>query len=453
MKTYDVLIVGAGTAGLAAAKVLRDRGADYAIVEEGQGGTLCATTGCMPSKALIAAAKLCHGAQKFPDFGIEGADGVRAALPQVLARVRAQRDHFANGARRGMETHPIIRGRGHLTTDVNTVMVGETAYSARAVILCTGSAPRVPKALANLGARALTTDTLFEQKDLPRRMAVVGLGSVGAEMAQALARLGVEVVGLSRSERIAGLSDPAVNTVAQEILGDEITLHTNAEITGSEVGDDGTVVLHTNQDGRVEVGGVLVAAGRVPRLSHLGLEAAGIPVDETGMPSVDPHTLRVYGPGRVYLAGDANGQNALQHEAAAEGRRAALDALGEREIPLRPTPLAITFTDPPIVQLGQSFPEAHAAGALLGEAPYDTQSRAVLEGRNRGLARLYGTREGGQLTGATLMAPAADHMGHMLMVAVAHGLTAAQVLNMPIYHPVLEEGLRRALSKIAHGTG
>jgi dihydrolipoamide dehydrogenase len=439
MESYDFVVIGAGTAGLRAAKTLKKHGANYLIIEKGKGGTLCADTGCMPSKTLIDIAKNIHIGEKLGELVVGGAQHIFADIPSVLAYVRNLRDKFVESAIEETKEHPVLYGAAKFL-DMNTLMVGnEQKIRADKILICTGSSPRMPKAFESIKDRVLTTDTLFEQENLPPSIAVVGLGSIGAEMGQALARLGIEVFAIERTENIAGIADADINIIAQEILQKEMRLYMGVSVTKAERFNSHFRLQAGNKT--LEVSGILVSTGRDPNLGGLDLEQLDIPFSEKGLQEVDPQTLQIKGTS-IYIAGDANGMRPLQHEAGYEGRIAALHALELlKKKPERNVPLAITFTDPPIAFVG----EESEREALVS---YISQGRAVMMGEAQGGAKLYASRDG-TLKGAELITPAADHLAHFLLIAIQQKLKVSDLLDTPFYHPTLEEGLRGALADIA----
>jgi dihydrolipoamide dehydrogenase len=200
-----VTIVGAGTAGLAALREVRRKTDHFVLINAGPYGTTCARVGCMPSKALIAAANAFHARKKLDEFGIRGGSGLRADIPAVLRRVRSLRDRFVAGVLQATEDLGARNIAGHARLDGATrVMVGERVIEAGQIILAPGSSPIMPKFWRVLGDRVLTSDTIFDQMDLPQRIGVIGLGPVGVELAQALARLGIEVHAFDSGKQFAG---------------------------------------------------------------------------------------------------------------------------------------------------------------------------------------------------------------------------------------------------------
>ena len=438
----DVIIIGAGTSGLSALREVRKRTDNFVLVNDGPYGTTCARVGCMPSKLLVEAANAFHARTKLEAFGVHGGDGLTVDLPAVLQRVRALRDHFVAGVLEATADlgERNVAGRARLL-DANTVQVGDRTLRAKRIVLATGARPVMPAAWRALGDRILTTDTLFEQPDLPRRIGVVGLGAIGIEMAQALARLGLEVTAFGRGEELGVLSDPEVNTALRALLAQEFTLHTGADVDITTT--PGGLRLQAGAHA-AEVDAVLVAIGRRPNLDDLGLDALGIELDERGLPPFDTRSLRV-AELPIYLAGDANAHAPILHEASDEGYIAGRNALQETpDCYRRRTPLGIVFSDPGMAFAGQRFGDL-PADAVIGKVDFTRQGRARAGQRNSGLLHVYAARTDGKLLGAEMCAPSGEHLAHLLALAIDRGLTVFDLLRMPFYHPVIEEGLRTAL--------
>ncbi len=443
MTTTRLAIVGAGTAGLAALKEAQRYTSDVLLLDPGPYATTCARTGCMPSKALLEVAKGYAARTWLAGAGVEGTERLRANLPQVLAHVRALRDRFVQGPVAAAEEpgERSIRGRVRLLA-ADTLDVSGQRIHAERIILATGSSPVIPEPMRQFGDYLLTTDTLFEQPDLPAELVVVGLGPVGAELGQALAQLGVRVTACNRSRHVGGLSDPAVNDAAVAELERSMTLRLGAEAR-LEAADSGVRVIAG--DSSLTVAKVLLALGRRPNVADLGLENLGVPLDAQGLPDVDPRTLQIADL-PVYLTGDANGDRPLLHEAADEGRLAAYHALNaDSGCRARRTPLAIVFTSPNLARVGHGWSELPEDGVIVGAADFTDQARALMAGTNAGRLHVYAAADSGRLLGAELATPAGEHLAHMLAGWIQDGKTLEQALQLPFYHPVIEEGLRSAL--------
>lgn len=444
----DVAIIGAGTAGLSALREVKKRTQRFVIINDGPWGTTCARVGCMPSKVLIEAANAFHRRASFGEFGITGADRLAVDIVAVLRRVRRLRDDFVRGTLKATEGlgERAISGRARLLGP-DRLEVNGRELRARRIVIATGSAPVVPAPWSrDLGERLLTTDTLFEQEALPARMAVVGMGPIGVEIAQALSRLGVDVVAFDGAQTVAGLTDPNVHVVAVDLLRREFPLHLgdNAELTAA---GSGVRVRAGNVD--ITVDRVVAALGRRPNIDDLGLKTLGVKLDEHGMPPVDPTTMQVADL-PVFLAGDADGHAPLMHEAADEGHIAGINATRPAAVCfVRRTPLAIVFADPNVAMVGERFADLKPGKAFIGEVRFERQGRARAGQYNTGILRVYAERESGRLLGAEMCAPAGEHMAHLLALAIQRSLNVQDLLRLPFYHPVLEEGLRTALRALA----
>lgn len=265
-------------------------------------------------------------------------------------------------------------------------------------------------------------------------------------MAQALSRLGIEVTALGSNPAVAELTDPQVIKVAVELLGHEFPLHLGEKAALTADGDGLKVCAGTEV---ITVDRVLAALGRRPNISNLGLETLGISLDEHDMPLINPDTLQIAGL-RIFMAGDASDQVPLLHEVADDGYIAGFNAI--RSMPVcfkRRTPLAIVFADPNIAAVGNRYQDLDHAKTLIGEALFDRQGRARTGQCNKGILCVYAEMDSGRLLGAEMCVPAGEHMAHLLALAIDRSLTVQDLLRMPFYHPVLEEGLCTALRTLA----
>jgi dihydrolipoamide dehydrogenase len=446
--TCDVAIIGAGTAGLSAERSARRAGAKTILIDESFAGTTCATVGCMPSKLLIAAAKKAHSLADAAVFGVHPSS-ITIDGKVIMRRVRKLRDEFVEAARKSIDDVPEStkrKGRARFVA-ANTLEIDGVRVHAKSIVIATGSAPSIPQTFEGL-RNVLTNESVFELEELPTSLAVVGAGPLGLELAQAFARLGVKVAVFDEDDKIAALTDEAVAGATRGLLQNEITLYLNTSIEASQTGENIEISWSGGSVGQQVFTHVLVAAGRPPNLGDLNLETTDLELDDHGMPLFDRQTLRC-GTSTIFLAGDCDGDVPVLHEASAEGAIAGNNAARCPDVrpSRRSTPLAITFTDPPSASIGRPSDES----SIVGAADFSDQGRAKVEARNAGMLRIYADSNG-YLTGACLAVPEGEHLAHLIAWAIEMKQTAMQLLEMPIYHPTYEEGLRTALRQICDRT-
>lgn len=450
--TTDVAIIGAGSAGLNARREVERAGKRWLLIESGPYGTTCARVGCMPSKLLIAAAEAARAARHASTFGVDIApEAVHVDGPAVMARVRRERDRFAGLVVEDVEKLPQAqRLHGHARfLGPNELQVGDTRVKANAIVIATGSRPSVPKELAAISGSVLTSDTIFEQPRLPRSLAVFGTGAIGLELGQALQALGVRVTFYNPRKNLGPFTDPVIDQHFRAYMTGAYDLQLEfKELRAGYAGDD-IVIKHQSLDGthhehRFER--VLAAVGRTPNVSDLGLENAGIALGDDGAPKFDPETMQC-GDGPIFIAGDADGQLPVLHEAVDDGASAGANAANFPQLQqlVRRTPLTIAFTHPQLAMLGLSYKEASQQRIVIGESSYEHQGRARVIAQPHGYVRVYLEASGKQLLGAELFGPGVEHTAHLLAWAVQAKLPMLEILRMPVYHPTLEEGIRTAL--------
>ena len=444
----DVAIIGAGTAGLYALREVRRARKSFVLIDHGPLGTTCARVGCMPSKIALHTADVWKESRRFPNMLKPQDASLSAQHADAWVKLRAQRDRFAGGAAgkaTGAAKENLLMGRARfLAPDLLEVDEGHqrTQVRAGAIVVATGSSPIMPDWTTPLGERAINTDQLFELENLPQSIAVFGLGAVGLEMGLALSRLGIKVIGIGRSTTLAGLRDPEVAKAARDYFGDEMELWLGEEAQVSALPNG---VEIRSGDKKAVVESVLVATGRRPNLGSLNLDAVGITLDERGNPNIDPATMQSDAP-TVFIAGDAMGEPALMHEAADEGAIAGYNAARSTGARFRRrTPLAIVFSRPDIATVGANFSELDPATTIIGTAYADTDPRSRVMHGEGGLVRVYAEAETGRLVGATVFAIEGEHLTHLLAWAIQRGETVEQLMQMPFYHPAVEELLHSAL--------
>jgi len=450
----DVAIIGAGTAGLTARRAAMREGASTVLIEGGPHGTTCARVGCMPSKLLIAAADVAHTAAHSAPFGIHvGRTHIDGR--EVMSRVRSERDRFVGFTLRDVEHMPEeekLRGYAKFLSDNELEVGGHTRVRARSTVIATGTRPNIPEQYKVLGNRAIVNDDLFDWKDLPESVVVIGAGVIGLELGQALSRLGVRTRILQRSKHLGGLRDPLVYQSAVAAFQQELDLCLEAAILGvRKVGDE--TEIRYQVPGQAEVTErfdfAFLAAGRTPSLDTLDLSQTSAELDDRGRPQYDPNTLQI-GNTPIFIAGDVNGALPVLHEAADDGRIAGRNAARYPDVEKadRRAPLSIVFSDPQLAAVGLRFNEL-PADAAIGEVDFSNQGRSRIILKNRGKLRVYAARDTGVFLGAEMAGPAMEHIAHLLAWCVQQKLTVSQMLAMPFYHPVIEEGVRTALQHLA----
>jgi dihydrolipoamide dehydrogenase len=442
----DVTIIGAGSAGLTALRQVQEYTDNYVIVDNGPLGTKCARFGCMPSKALISVAKDYHRRSVFDSEGIRGADRLNVDIPAVLHHVRLLRDHFTDemvkATKRRAGEH-LIMGRAVIIAP-NRIRVDEIEIETDSIIIATGARPKIPDAWKIYSDRILTSDNIFEQKDLPQRIAVIGLGPIGLELGQSLSRLGLEITGFDMTKSLGRITDPEINSECLRILRREFPIHLGAVV---EIQEKNQSLLVKQADIEITVDAVIVAAGVEHDLQGLGLENLGIALDERGMPQFNASTMQVSDL-PIFIAGDINGCRPILHEALDEGFIAGHNSsLNKVECYCRRIPLTIVFSDPEIALVGRTHEQLrkNKRTFVIGRADFSQQSRAKLEIHNQGLLHIYVDSENAQILGAELICPGGEHLAHQLALTVQQKLSVFDVLQMPYYHPTIEEGLRTAL--------
>jgi dihydrolipoamide dehydrogenase len=450
--TVDVAIIGAGTAGLAAYRAARARNARAVLIEAGPYGTTCARVGCMPSKLLIAAAEASHAIDEAHGFGVH-VDGVkRVDGHEVMARVKRERDRFVGFVLESVESIPAadrILGRARFIDRETLDVDAHTRITARAIVVATGSRPDIAPILKGLGDRLVVNDDVFSWDTLPKSVAVFGPGVIGLEIGQALSRLGVRVVVLGRSGSVGTLSDPVVRQAAIEAFTKEFELVPQARVERVErIGNEVEVTYQAN-DGTKRTEKfeyALAASGRRPNIDGIGLDTLGLELDQYGAPVSDGRTMQV-GPTNLFIAGDSADEFPLLHEAADEGRIAGDNAARYPAVVpgLRRAPLAVVFTDPQIAIVGRGFGSLTPGRFAIGAVSFEDQGRSRVMLKNRGHLRVYAEIGSGRFLGAEMAGPSAEHIGHLLAWALQNEMTVARMLEMPFYHPVVEEGLRTAL--------
>ncbi|WDE98446.1 dihydrolipoyl dehydrogenase [Lentisphaera profundi] len=452
MKDYDVLVIGAGTAGLNAYRQAKAQGKTAALIDGGPLGTTCARVGCMPSKLLISAANANHAVKKARMFGIETADPV-VNDEAVLKRVRFERDRFVGFVMEGIDNIPeehLIREYAEFIDDHTVQLSGGRKLSAKTFVLAVGSRPRHVPILDGAEDLVLSSDHIFEIEKIPERVAVFGPGVIGLELGQALSRLGADVRLFGRSGSIGGIRDPEIRDYATKAFAEEFYTDTKATIHSVRKEGGKAIINYDHKEkGRIEESFdfILTASGRVSNTDRLKLENTSIVLSHRKVPAYSNSTMQC-GDSHFFIAGDANDEIPLLHEASDEGKIAGKNAATFPKVDPghRRTQLGIVFSDPEIASIGQSYESFDEL--VIGRVSFEGQGRSRVMGKNKGLMHLYAEKGDRRLRGAQIFGPSAEHLGHLIAWTVQQGLTVDQILEMPFYHPVIEEGLRTALQDL-----
>lgn len=451
MDDPDLIVIGGGAAGLTAAEEARRRGARTVLVQDGPVGGDCTFTGCVPSKTLLAAAA-------------EGASfaEARASVRAAVSRIAASDD--AAMERAGVD---VVRGRARLrsATEVEVGTEGgeeSRRLRARRIIVATGSSPAVPpiEGLGDVGF--LTNESLFDLDDRPRRLVILGGGAIGCEMAQAFARLGSAVTVIEAMPRLLPREEPEASEVVTDALrSDGAKPVTGETVARAEAGAAGTagVRLHLASGAVVEADRVLVAVGRRPSTADLGLDEAGVELDDRGHVRTNS-ALATTAPS-IWAVGDVTGRLPFTHAAVRMAYVAVHNALGSpvrrRLRPRRfdPTPIAwVTFTDPEVGRVGMTEAEAADHGGRVAYLPLEDVDRAIIAGRTQGFVkliagprRLLGNAGGGRVLGATVVAPTAGELIHEPALAMHTGMFAGRLAQATHAYPTWSTAIQQAAAQ------
>ena len=445
--SYNLVVLGGGTAGLVAAAGAAGVGARVALVERKLLGGDCLTVGCVPSKALIRCARAAAEARGAGRFGVRVPDGVAVDFPALMGRMRRLRADLspADSAEtlRGKGV-AVFLGDGAFTSRRTLEVGGKTLRFAKAVI-ATGSRPAVPDIDGLAGNGFLTNETVFSLTKLPARMAIVGGGPIGCELAQAFARFGSRVTLIQKGGRLMPHDDPdAAEIVRQALAADGVDLRFNTQPTRVQVVDNEKVL--TLDDGtEVRADALLVAIGRTPNVDGFGLEAAGVAFDpEKGVTVSD--RLRTTN-GDIYAAGDCCLKYQFTHAADAAARLVIRNALffGRGKVGDWAMPWC-TYTDPEVAHVGLTAARAAERGIQIDTyaVQLETVDRAVLDGETAGFLKIHTRRGKGRIVGATLVAAhAGETISEITAVMVAGG--GLGTLSSTIHpYPTQAEALRKA---------
>lgn len=436
---WDLLVLGGGTAGIVGAKTAARLGARVLLVESERTGGDCLWTGCVPSKALLAAAGVAASARTAHRFGIEVSE-VSVDFNKVMDHVRATIQHIApvDSVEALEEAGVAVRSGTARFAGPDSAEIDGAPVRFRQALVATGASPAVPPIPGLSEVDYLTSDTVWDLREFPADLVVLGGGSIGCELGQAFARLGSKVSVVEGAPRILPREDPlAAAALARALTEDGVDLHTGSGVAKVEPTGAGSGLLHLESGQQVPFSCLLLAVGRAPRTKGLGLAAVGVQVNDRGFVVVDG-VLRTTNP-RIWAAGDLTGHPQFTHTAGVHASLAASNAiLGvRRKVDLTAIP-RVTFTDPEVAAVGLAT-DRPAPGLRTIDWTHSHVDRAVAEGALGGFTRLLVDKRG-HVLGATVVGPRAGETLGELTLAITRGLTTRDIAGVTHAYPTYNDG-------------
>lgn len=438
---YDLVIVGMGSAGLIAAEFSATLDLNVAVVERARVGGDCLWTGCVPSKALLASAKVAHTIRHADRYGI-GAAQPKVDLAMVWRRIRAIQAEIAatdDNPRRYRDLGlDVIHGQATITGPNEVTVNGERRLDTRFILLCTGSRPIEPDVPGLADAGYLTSENLFELDEPPLSVAIIGGGPIGIEMGQAFTRLGIETTVLQRGDTILPRDEPQLaEMLLARLRAEGVAVHLAATVTAVRV-VGGHKVVSVVVGGRaidITVDNVLVAVGRRPNIEGLGLETVGI--------EPTPSAVTVDGRGRttvrsIYAVGDVAGRYLFSHSAGYEGVRAVRDMFFPGKGSVDDFIPWCTFTDPELAHAGLTIAAAEAQfgdDIDVWQIGLEHNDRARADSMTAGTIIVITAK--GRIVGAHILAPSAGELIHELALAIRKGMKLDEVAQLVHIYPTL----------------
>jgi len=441
---YDLVVVGAGSGGYAAARTARDLGANVALVDHGPLGGLCILRGCMPSKAFLASSDALAAVRESNALGVHINGKISVDMPFIAARKRTLVKEFADYRIEGIETFPLHQGHATFVSG-GELQVGEnTRLRAPAFVVATGSsvAPVHVPGLEEAGY--IDSDSLLELESIPGSVAVLGGGYSACELGQFLARMGAKTTMLIRSNHLLTAADDDIgDALTQYFREDGIHVLTQTHVTRVEKRGSRKVVhyVHAGERGELVVEEVFFAMGRTPNVTGLGLESAGVAYDAAQGVVVDA-TLRTSAP-HIFAIGDVTGDYPLVHVAIYQGEIAARNAVSgtHEEADYRIVSAHTIFTDPQVAHVGMNEKELKARGIpyCVGRYDFAEHGKAMCLNTTRGFVKMMARNVTGEILGASIIGPQGSELIHEVIVAMNYHATVEQFMRIPHLHPTLAE--------------
>ncbi|MGC8461573.1 MAG: dihydrolipoyl dehydrogenase [Candidatus Dormibacteria bacterium] len=433
------VVLGGGPAGDVAALHAAQRGADVVLVEERELGGTCLNRGCIPTKALLATADVFRKIDHAAAYGIEVARP-KINIPAMLARKNDIVRTMRSGVEGACERKKVRVVEGHGIIDGTKVVVNDEQIDFDTLIVCVGTAPKGLPFVDMTHERILTSDDILDLDVIPKTLTIIGGGVIGCEFASLYATLGTKVTVIEAMPRIlAGIDARIVSQFQTLMESQRVTFLTGTGV--SAVSTEGNMTTTVLEDGtKVEGEYLLIAVGRGPLTRGIGLEEAGVELDERGWVVVDP--LLVTGNPAIYAAGDCIGGVQLAHLASAEGARAVDNALGIEVRPMDRTVVpSCIYTHPEIAAVGLSEEVAKQQGldVQVTQTRFRGNGKALAEGEPDGIASLVTEKGSGIILGATVMGVHAVEVIHEIGVAMSDGLTSEELGDIIHAHPTVSE--------------
>lgn len=438
---WDLLVLGGGTAGIVAAKTAAGFGSRVLLVESNRTGGDCLWTGCVPSKALLAVAAAAAGVREAARFGVS-VEGVEVDFGHAMRHVHAAVARIAPvDSPAALEDAGVTvrAGRGRFVGEGVADVDGDTVHFSQAMV-ATGAGPALPPIPGLDQVDVLTSETVWDLTSAPRRLAVLGGGTIGCELGQALARLGVAVTVVEGATRILPREDPdAAAAVDRALRADGIEVRTGESVVALDPSSQDAAAgrLHLAGGETVDFDRLLVAVGRAPRTRDLGLAEVGVEVDERGFVVVDRH-LRTRNR-RIWAAGDLTGHPQFTHTAGVHGSLAASNAiLGVRRSVETTAVPRVTYTQPEVAAVGVDTGRDRDGVRIL-TLSHEHVDRAVVEDQTGGFTRFAVDRKG-RILGAVVVGPRAGETLGELVLAVRRGLRTRDLAGVTHPYPTWNDG-------------
>lgn len=443
---YDMIVIGGGAAGLVASGMSALLGAKTALIEEHRLGGDCTWTGCIPSKALLRAASVAHQIRTADRYGLFSSSP-QFDFSRVMQHVRCIRGHVYQEADAPPNLEKLgvifIPGRARFidphTVELKSAASQTTRLSSRYFVIATGSRPRMP----DFEAPLLNNENIFELEKQPRRLLVLGAGPVGIEMAQAFRRLGSEVTVVAPGKGILEKDEPELTGSLQQALAHEGVLFRLGHKVKQAVPRNGAISAMFDDGTTVSFDAVLAAIGRQPIVEGLGLEAAGVVMEETGI-RIDRRCRTSQK--HIYAAGDVAGRFLFTHMAEHMSKVAVTNAILHLPMSLDEDHVAwCTFTQPELARVGASEDEVRKRGLKYSvyRFPFTKLDRAITESETTGLVKVI-ARSGGRILGVSILGANAGEMIAEWAVAMKKGLKVKHVADTIHPYPTYVLGNRRA---------